>query len=124
MSPSSYVVTSSAFDLPSIPAAAAPVVRQQTAAETPGAYQTFEAAKRGGFRGWFYFPNLDPRKQLDTWTNGEICRKTSWLYNNVGVVKSIVHRRLTAYTPRLDACQACGMCVVACPEKALTLRKR
>ncbi len=31
------------------------------------------------------------------------------------------HGKQTAYTPRADACQACGLCVVACPEKALTL---
>jgi len=39
----------------------------------------------------------------------------------VGKLKSLAHRRKTAHTPRLDACQACGMCVVACPEEALTL---
>jgi NAD-dependent dihydropyrimidine dehydrogenase PreA subunit len=41
----------------------------------------------------------------------------------LGKLKSTVHGRLTAYTPRADACQACGLCVVACPEKAITLRK-
>jgi NAD-dependent dihydropyrimidine dehydrogenase PreA subunit len=35
--------------------------------------------------------------------------------------KSVVHRRLTAYTPLADACRACGLCVVACPEKAIRL---
>ncbi len=40
----------------------------------------------------------------------------------LGKLKSRAHGRLTAYTPKLDACQACGMCVVACPEHALTLR--
>jgi NAD-dependent dihydropyrimidine dehydrogenase PreA subunit len=39
----------------------------------------------------------------------------------VGKLKSLVHRRLTAYTPAADACQACGLCVVACPERAITL---
>jgi len=41
----------------------------------------------------------------------------------VGKLKSRAHGRLTAYTPRLDACQACGMCVVACPEHALKLER-
>jgi ferredoxin len=36
-------------------------------------------------------------------------------------LKSSAHRRMTAYTPRADQCQACGLCVVACPEKAITL---
>ncbi len=38
-------------------------------------------------------------------------------------LKSIVHRRQSAYTPRADACRACGLCVVACPEKAITLQR-
>lgn len=36
-------------------------------------------------------------------------------------LKSRAHRRQTAYTPKADACRACGLCVVACPEKAITL---
>jgi len=36
-------------------------------------------------------------------------------------MKSRAHRRQTAYTPGSDRCQACGLCVVACPEKAITL---
>jgi NAD-dependent dihydropyrimidine dehydrogenase PreA subunit len=39
----------------------------------------------------------------------------------LGKLKSRAHRKQTAYTPKLDACQACGMCVVACPEHALAL---
>ena len=31
------------------------------------------------------------------------------------------HRRQTAYTPHADACRACGLCVVTCPELAITL---
>lgn len=40
-----------------------------------------------------------------------------------GKLKSRAHGRLTAYTPQESACQACGLCVVACPEKAITLRR-
>lgn len=36
-------------------------------------------------------------------------------------MKSVAHRRQTAYTPGADACQACGLCVVSCPEKAIRL---
>jgi NAD-dependent dihydropyrimidine dehydrogenase PreA subunit len=36
-------------------------------------------------------------------------------------MKSLAHRRLTAYTPNADACRSCGLCVVACPEKAIEL---
>jgi NAD-dependent dihydropyrimidine dehydrogenase PreA subunit len=36
-------------------------------------------------------------------------------------LKSRAHGRKTAYTPQADACQACGLCVVACPEKAIRL---
>jgi NAD-dependent dihydropyrimidine dehydrogenase PreA subunit len=38
-------------------------------------------------------------------------------------LKLWVHGKQTAYTPRAAACQACGLCVVACPEKAITLVK-
>ncbi|MEO6602358.1 MAG: 4Fe-4S binding protein [Polyangiaceae bacterium] len=37
-------------------------------------------------------------------------------------LKLWVHRKQVAHTPRAGACQACGMCVVACPEDAITLR--
>ena len=39
----------------------------------------------------------------------------------LGKLKSRAHGRLTAYTPNEGLCQACGLCVVACPEKAITL---
>lgn len=39
----------------------------------------------------------------------------------VGKLKSVAHGRQTAYTPRADACRACGLCVVACPEAAIRL---
>ncbi len=36
-------------------------------------------------------------------------------------LKSLMHRRQTAYMPRAHLCQACGLCVVACPEQAIRL---
>ncbi|WP_423762536.1 4Fe-4S dicluster domain-containing protein [Burkholderia sp. NLJ2] len=34
-----------------------------------------------------------------------------------------VHGMKVAYAPRADACRACGLCVSACPEHAITLVK-
>ena len=39
-------------------------------------------------------------------------------------LKLLLHGKQTAHTPRADACRACGLCVVACPEKAITLLPR
>jgi len=41
----------------------------------------------------------------------------------LGELKSIAHGRKTAYTPLASACQACGKCVAACPEKAIKLAR-
>lgn len=38
-------------------------------------------------------------------------------------LKVRVHGMKTAYTPNAGACQACGLCVVACPEKAIRLEQ-
>lgn len=38
-----------------------------------------------------------------------------------GRLKSRAHGRLTAYVPGAARCQACGLCVVACPEDAIRL---
>jgi len=38
-----------------------------------------------------------------------------------GKLKSRAHGGIVAYAVRGDLCQACGLCVVACPEKAITL---
>ncbi len=34
-----------------------------------------------------------------------------------------VHGMQVAYTPNADACRACGLCVSACPEHAITLAR-
>ncbi|MBV8636103.1 MAG: ferredoxin family protein [Burkholderiaceae bacterium] len=37
--------------------------------------------------------------------------------------KLFVHGMQVAYTPNADACRACGLCVAACPERAITLAR-
>lgn len=39
----------------------------------------------------------------------------------LGKLKSVAHGRKTAYAPRASDCEACGLCVTACPEKAIKL---
>ena len=34
-----------------------------------------------------------------------------------------VHGMQVAYTPNSDACRSCGLCISACPEQAITLRR-
>ena len=38
-------------------------------------------------------------------------------------LKSRVHGKVTAYTPKAPDCRACGLCVSACPEKAIRLER-
>jgi 4Fe-4S ferredoxin len=38
-------------------------------------------------------------------------------------LKLRVHGMKVAYTPNADACRACGLCVTACPERAITLAR-
>lgn len=39
-------------------------------------------------------------------------------------LKALAHGNKQAHAVRADACQACGLCVEACPEKAIKLRLR
>jgi 4Fe-4S ferredoxin len=47
-------------------------------------------------------------------------------YQRLGLLqrfKQRVHGMQVAYTPNEDACRACGLCVEACPERAITLSR-
>ncbi|WP_092948411.1 4Fe-4S dicluster domain-containing protein [Roseateles sp. YR242] len=39
----------------------------------------------------------------------------------VGKLKGMAHGWRQAFTPNAQACRACGHCVTACPERAITL---
>lgn len=41
----------------------------------------------------------------------------------VGKLKGYVHQWHQAFPINADACHACGLCVSACPEKAITLSR-
>ncbi|OED36953.1 4Fe-4S ferredoxin [Chromatiales bacterium (ex Bugula neritina AB1)] len=41
----------------------------------------------------------------------------------IGKLKARAHGMKTAATPRADQCLNCGLCVAACPEKAIKLQR-
>ena len=48
-------------------------------------------------------------------------------YRQLGLLNKFklrVHGSKVAYTPNVEACRSCGLCVTACPEHAITLAKR
>lgn len=57
----------------------------------------------------------------------EVQRIADAEYRALGALAKLklrVHGMKTAYTPNAAACHACGLCVVACPEKAIHLERR
>ena len=47
-------------------------------------------------------------------------------YRRLGTLQKFklrVHGMQVAYTPNAEACRACGLCVAACPERAITLAR-
>ena len=47
-------------------------------------------------------------------------------YRQLGLLsrfKLRVHGMQVAYAPNVDSCLSCGLCVSACPEKAITLAR-
>lgn len=57
----------------------------------------------------------------------EIRRISDTDYQSLGLlaqIKQRIHGMQVAYTPNANACRACGLCVTACPEKAITLKRK
>ncbi len=50
----------------------------------------FDAARRTGFRGWFWFPSLDPDEQLPPASRTVISQKVNWLYNNIDSIRVVI----------------------------------
>lgn len=47
-------------------------------------------------------------------------------YQQLGMLQKFklrVHGMQVAYTPNAAACRSCGLCVTACPERAITLAR-
>jgi NAD-dependent dihydropyrimidine dehydrogenase PreA subunit len=56
----------------------------------------------------------------------EIRRIDSKDYQRLGPLQKFklrVHGMKVAYTPNARACRSCGLCVTACPERAITLAR-
>jgi len=76
------------FDSPLSPSAASRPVRTQGYG---GALDwAFDSARQTGYRGWFWFPNLDPSAQITTWSRTETARKINWAYNNIGAIRTVI----------------------------------
>jgi NAD-dependent dihydropyrimidine dehydrogenase PreA subunit len=57
----------------------------------------------------------------DVFEVGRVSDETFRTFSPLAKLKSWAHGRKTAFTPNADACRACGLCVVACPERAIRL---
>jgi 4Fe-4S ferredoxin len=48
-----------------------------------------------------------------------ISTKQFFTLNAIGKIKTIVHGKNKAFAVNADKCSGCGLCVSACPEKAI-----
>ena len=77
-------------------------------------------------------PEVDPRRcegkgdcvAVCPYDVFEVGRMTDEVFDSMSTLVKLkiwAHGRKTAQTPHADACRACGLCVVACPEHAIRL---
>jgi len=57
----------------------------------------------------------------DVFTMGTLPSEQRVDLNLIGKIKGFAHKWQQAFATNADACRACGLCVTACPEKAITL---
>ena len=63
----------------------------------------FQAAGQSESRGYLYWPSLDTRRQITSFTREEIARKIEWLYQHFGFARRLCHgmaRMLGFMTPQ------------------------
>jgi hypothetical protein len=64
-----------------------PLPLSQPSSRSGFAYEhPFDAAKRTGYKGYFYFPTLEPSELMPVQTRDTVNKKAQWLYNNVDAV--------------------------------------
>lgn len=51
----------------------------------------YQGAELSAKRGYVYFPQLDTRREIDSYTRTELLRRARFLYANVGLVRRIVN---------------------------------
>jgi len=51
----------------------------------------FQAAGQDPARGYIYWPSIDTRRQITSWTRYEVARKIQFLYNHFGFVRRLVN---------------------------------
>jgi NAD-dependent dihydropyrimidine dehydrogenase PreA subunit len=59
----------------------------------------------------------------DVFQMQEITSEAYKMLTFTGKIKTMVHGRKKAFAKHAEACHACGLCITACPEKAIKLVK-
>lgn len=61
----------------------------QAAADQLKAFSGFDGANQSSRRGWIYWPTLDTKRELDSYSRTELLRKSRWLRANFGLATRI-----------------------------------